>query len=324
MSDQRAPRVFISYAHDSPPHKMQVLQFAEFLRVDVGLAVHLDRWYDDKRRNWALWANEHMRSADFIMVIASPQLRRRTESSSPSHEGRGAKFEASIILDLLTEDLAGWTERILPVVLKGGSVDDVPTFLNPYSTTRFHVDELSETGVADLIAAITGVGDVPMPAQGPWRGGVAELREKRQILLAGLPALSTSADVHTGEAWIDGIHYSESIVLRRTAAAFPGRSFLEVDLGRVHRRLTAILGVEDDTTENFQVGRIQVYLDNRPLPEVTVARGMPQDLDLDVTGVRRLRLEFYRLGVTGSPLRRGPRGLPRAALNLALGNPVLL
>jgi hypothetical protein len=52
MSDRVAPRVFISYAHDSPEHKDQVLRFATFLRARAGLDVHFDQWYENERRDW--------------------------------------------------------------------------------------------------------------------------------------------------------------------------------------------------------------------------------------------------------------------------------
>ena len=73
MSDDAAPMVFISYAHDSPEHKDRVRQFATFLEVRIGLRVELDQWDDNVRRDWSLWATKQLTGADFVVVVASPE-----------------------------------------------------------------------------------------------------------------------------------------------------------------------------------------------------------------------------------------------------------
>jgi hypothetical protein len=115
MTADESPRVFVSYAWDSPEHIDLVRRFATFLRVQVGIDVHLDRWYEDQRRDWAAWAAEHLQHADFILVIASPAYRRRADGQAPPHEGRGARFEAAIIRNNLFRDLPAETQRVLPV-----------------------------------------------------------------------------------------------------------------------------------------------------------------------------------------------------------------
>src|SRR5262245_18467776 len=97
-----APRVFISYAHDSLEHKDLVRRFATFLRTEVGADVRLDQWYDGHRLDWAAWAGEHLQSAAFILVIASPAYRRRAEGQARPDEGRGSQYEAAIIRNNLT------------------------------------------------------------------------------------------------------------------------------------------------------------------------------------------------------------------------------
>ncbi len=159
-------RVFISYSHDSAGHKEQVRRFATFLREDVGLDVHIDAWYDDDRRDWSAWAIEQLRKADFILVVASPDYRRRADGEAEPDEGRGAQFEAAIIRDILTRDLKGQTRRVLPVVLPGRSVDDIPTFLCAYSTTHYIVPEFTWAGVEELLIAFGGTARFQLPVLG--------------------------------------------------------------------------------------------------------------------------------------------------------------
>jgi hypothetical protein len=323
MSDHEAPWVFVTYAHDSPAHKEQVRQFAHFLRARIGLDVRLDQWDDNKRIDWSRWAVDHLTKADFIVVIASPDYKRRADGHALPHEGRGSQFEAAIIRNHLTKNLHEETERVLPVVLPGGSVEDIPEFLNPYSTTRFEIDELSEAGVSGLLSAITGQGEYPLPERGQWRGGTRGDPASSRVLLAkGVDWLDSSPHVRAGGAWIGGVHYEDSIVLRPKSATALVRGFVEVDLKGAYERMTAVAGVLDDATEPFQVGHFRVCLDGSPQPELKVAPGKPVTVELSVIGVLKLRLELYRPGVAASRARvTGARAgrLPE----LAWGNPTL-
>jgi hypothetical protein len=321
MPDRAAPRVFVTYAHDTPEHKDLVEKFATFLRAGIGLDVHLDAWYDNVRRDWSLWATEHLREADFIVVIASPDYKARADGTAMPHEGRGSQFETAIIRDNLTRDLRRETERVLPVVLPGRSIDEIPMFLNGHSTTRYHVEEFTEAGVADLLAAITGQGQYPMPRRGVWRGGA---REPREVLAGELPW--TGKGVRRGPASIGDVRYENSIVLRPTSPATTGPGFVEFDLDGQYQRFTTVAGVLDDAKDPFQVGRFLVLLDGKPRSEHEVAAGKPAKIDLDVTGARRLRLEMSRPGAPASPFgsaavvvtRRGGR-----PPELALGDPTM-
>jgi hypothetical protein len=316
MSDHEVPRVFVSYAHDSPEHKERVRRFAEFLRTRIGLDVRLDQWDDSRRVDWSLWAAEHLGVADFILVIASPKYKRRAEGTAPPHEGRGSQYEASIIRNHLTANLREATGKILPVVLPGGSMDDIPDFLNPHSTTRFEIDEVSAAGVAGLLAAITGVGEHPLPERGRWAAGAGGTAASAPALLAkDLTWSDSSPHVRRGSAWIGGVHYEDSIVLRPRPVAGPVRGFVEVDLKGAYDRMTAVAGVLDDANEPFQVGHFSVYLDGSLHQEAKVSLGKPAAVDLDVAGVAKVRLEMYRPAPPGGRAGRTPE--------LAWGDPAL-
>jgi hypothetical protein len=323
MSDHEAPWVFVTYSHDSPEHKALVLKFATFLRARIGLDVHLDRWHDNKRIDWSLWAIKHLTKADFIVVVASPEYKRRADGEAEPHEGRGAQFEAAIIRNHLTRNLDEQTGRVLPVVLPGGSVEDIPEFLNPYSTTRFEIAAFTDAGVSGLLAAITGQGPHPMPERGRWLGATDDTSASSQVLLAkGLNWLDSDPHVRPSTAWIDNVLYTDSIVLRPKSAAAQVQGFVEIDLKGAYARLTAVAGVLDDATEPFQVGQFRIYLDGRLQRDVTVAAGKPATVDLDVTGALKLRLEMHRPAVTAST-RRSSSGQAGRRPELAWGNPTL-
>jgi hypothetical protein len=303
MSNGAAPIVFISYSHDSREHKDLVRAFSAFLRNRIGLDVRLDQWDDDVRQDWALWATRLFTISNFVIVVASPDYRKRADGEAESHEGRGAQFEAAMIRDALTKDLRAATARILPVVLPGRSVEDIPTFLNPYSTTHFTIGEFTTEGIAELLVAITGIGKHPLPERGEWLGDGTQ---------AVLPAadgsrwLAHSPGVRPDTARIDGVQYARSIVLR--SGPDDASAFVEIDLGGVYQRFTAVAGVLDDARERHQVGEFRVSVDGKPLAECRAAFGKPRDVDVSVLGGTKLRLEMYR--------RRG-------SADLAWGDPAL-
>ncbi|MFJ9781491.1 SEFIR domain-containing protein [Amycolatopsis sp. NPDC101161] len=162
----KPPRVFITYSHDDEHHRDLVRDFATFLRADAGIDVRLDQWADDGRRDWSLWAIEQLNEADFVLVIASPDYKRRAEGTEEPHLGRGAQFEAAMIRDNITKDLPRAVRRILPVVLPGRRVEEIPSFLNAHSTTRYEITEFTLAGVEELLVAITGVARHSLPEIG--------------------------------------------------------------------------------------------------------------------------------------------------------------
>ncbi|GAA5167481.1 NPCBM/NEW2 domain-containing protein [Amycolatopsis dongchuanensis] len=209
------------------------------------------------------------------------------DGQAPPDEGRGSQYEAAILRDNLTRNLRAETQRVLPVVLPGRSVEDIPAFLMAYSTTRFEIPEISVRGVAGLLAAITGQGPYPMPERGEWRGGAAD-----DPLSPGTPWVAHSTGVHRAGVLLDGVRYDNSIVFRPREPG--GTGFVELALDASYGRFTAVAGVPDDAAEPFQVGRFRVLLDGRPRAETTATLGKPVPVELDVTGTLRLRLEMHR------------------------------
>jgi hypothetical protein len=147
-------RVFISYAHDDEPHKESVRALAELL-LRCGLDVHMDRWDLDQRRDWYQWASGQVLQADFVVVVASPQCRLAGDWKVENTRNRGLQSEMALLRELLHSDRAGWRPRLLPVVLPGGSVSDIPLFLQPQTADHYLVEELSERGAEDLLRALT-------------------------------------------------------------------------------------------------------------------------------------------------------------------------
>lgn len=181
------PRVFVSYAHDSVVHKENVQSLARVLR-ECGVEVRLDQ-DQEVRHDWSLWALHEIEGADFVVVVASPAYKLRAEGRAASDEGRGSQSEAAVLRDKLTEDLAAWTPKILPVVLPGMSVGDIPGFFQPYAATHYVVDSPSPAGVAELLAAMS----VRPPATGGRRRSFAGTRRRKHLPLLAFAGVAVVA-----------------------------------------------------------------------------------------------------------------------------------
>ncbi|MFC4852995.1 SEFIR domain-containing protein [Actinophytocola glycyrrhizae] len=152
-------RVFVSYARQDARHGLLVGRLCEFLH-GCGVEVRLDELAGYDRRDWSLWAIEEILAADFVAVVASANYRVRAEGVLPPGSGDGVAGEAAFLRDRLAYDRRTWQRKILPVVLPGGRVDEIPLFLLPYSSSRYEVTAFTREGTAPLLRAL----GLPTPA----------------------------------------------------------------------------------------------------------------------------------------------------------------
>ena len=64
------PRVFVTYAHDSPAHDEVVLEFCKVL-TEYGLVVEVDEWGLPVRKDRQTWAHAQMDLADYVIVVGA-------------------------------------------------------------------------------------------------------------------------------------------------------------------------------------------------------------------------------------------------------------
>ena len=66
----------------------------------------------------------------------------------------------------MTEDRDKWIQRILPIVLPGDRVEDIPTFLMPHSATHYIIESLTLDGMMELLRMLLGQPAHPIPPLG--------------------------------------------------------------------------------------------------------------------------------------------------------------
>lgn len=164
-ADVSPPSVFVSYAHENPEHKERVLRLAELLR-DEHAEVVLDVWATATRQDWYSWAIKRITAADYVVVVASPTYRLLGDGA-PAGVHRGVQSEVAVLREQVYTDRGTWLPKILPVLLPGHGVDEIPQFLQPNTASNFPVASLTKSGIADLVRVIFGRPVSPKPVDVP-------------------------------------------------------------------------------------------------------------------------------------------------------------
>ncbi|MGW4213834.1 CHAT domain-containing protein [Lentzea sp. NPDC004789] len=213
------PQVFISYAHESQEHEELVRDLWIFLR-QCGIDAKLDTAAAARRTDWALWMADQVRDADHVLVVASAAYRRRAQGQAGPDEGRGVQWEARLIRDAFYADQRA-LDRFVPVVLPGQSVEGVPDFLAPHSSTVYQVRDFTLAGADGLLRLLLN-----QPAEIEPPLGQVPVLGQRASVVAGVPGLRHEVELHVGLE-DDGRVRTRTVlagsVLGKQVAALPAR-----------------------------------------------------------------------------------------------------
>jgi len=190
-SASQSRKVLISYAHESDEHRRRMARFAELL-TEAGIDVVIDRIGEAERQDWAAWTLARIAEAERVLVVASPEYRRRFEGTGPPDVGRGVQFEGLLIRDEIYRDHRAGLRKFVPVLLGGAVREDIPRVLLPFAGTHYRIAELSESGVAALVELLR-----TPPAPDPRGGDALSIQgddDDRQHAALHLRALGGTPD----------------------------------------------------------------------------------------------------------------------------------
>jgi TIR domain len=156
----------ISYDHETPSHRANVLTFRDLLRAE-GFDVRIDADVEEERQDWPQWMTREIVAAERVLMVVSPRYRDRFEADGPVGGGRGVEIESKIIREEITRDPAGSLRKFVPVLLPGFDVEDIPRLLQPYSATHYRVSQLAASGVAEIARLLRRRVDGSGPAVSP-------------------------------------------------------------------------------------------------------------------------------------------------------------
>jgi len=128
IEEERVPKIFISYSHDSPDHKKWVGELASRL-VKNGINVILDQWDLGLGDDIAKFMEKSVTESDRVLMICTETYVRKAD------EGKGGVgYEAMIVSGELVRDLG--TSKFIPVVRQKDDNSVLPKSVS----TRFYVD----------------------------------------------------------------------------------------------------------------------------------------------------------------------------------------
>jgi hypothetical protein len=87
-----APKVFISYSHDTARHQERVLDLADRLRAD-GIDAEIDQYNDAPPEGWPLWCERQIEIADFVLMVCTEAYHRRVRGEGAP--GKGLLFNVT-------------------------------------------------------------------------------------------------------------------------------------------------------------------------------------------------------------------------------------
>ncbi|MEV6622164.1 protein kinase [Amycolatopsis sp. NPDC051106] len=154
--------------------------------------------------------------------------------------------------------------------------------------------------IVDKIDATAGDGTVieQDPAAGAAIGDTVKLTVARQAQLVYLDSAQPASGQWEANqnANIAGKNYLHSLGARvesdsRTEA-------IEYNISKGFRRFTATAGIDDNAGDSSLKMQLEIFADGREIFNKPVAYGTPTPIDLDVSGVLRLRFQYE--GVSGS------------------------
>jgi TIR domain len=163
VTEQRPPRVFISYSHDTAKHQERVLGLADRLRTD-GIDAEIDQYNAAPPEGWPLWCERQIASADVVLMVCTETYYHRVSGDEERGKGLGVVWEARIIRQLLY-DTGAVCDKVVPVLFSDASPEQIPTPIKGW--TRYVVD--TEDGYEDLYRRLTGQPRLLRPALGTIR-----------------------------------------------------------------------------------------------------------------------------------------------------------
>jgi hypothetical protein len=139
------PKIFVSYSHDSRPHKSWVLSLATKLRAS-GVDAILDQWELKAGDDLPSFMEKFITDSDYILMICSENYVAKANS------GRGGVgYEKMIVTSDLMESID--SNKVIPIIRQNGKYD-VPIFLKTKLYIDMSSDELEEFGFDELIRTL--------------------------------------------------------------------------------------------------------------------------------------------------------------------------
>lgn len=173
-SEEKHPKAFISYSHDSPMHAKRVLELSNRLRGH-GIDCNIDQYEESPSEGWLRWMENQIAEAEYVLLICTESYELRFRGKAPDGEGRGADWEGSIVRQEFYEARSN-TNKFIPVLLYPAHEQYIPMTLR----AQTHYDVTTQVGYEKLYWRLMGEPE----NQKPPLGTRLPMREPKQTFFA--------------------------------------------------------------------------------------------------------------------------------------------
>lgn len=188
-----APKVFISYSHETPEHKRWVAALATDLR-GLGVDVTLDEWDMAPGQDIAAFMEQSVTSADRVILVCTSEYVIRANTGAG-----GVGYEKLIV----SAELIGRidSKKFVPVVRQASSPRTLPTYMGARFYIDFSDDSKYKERLDELARELHGVRSQSKPPLGvnPY-ASVAPLLDS-PARLAGPTGLTSAGREIISDEW---------------------------------------------------------------------------------------------------------------------------
>jgi hypothetical protein len=165
-----APKVFVSYSHDSAAHKARVAQFVVRLRSEGVDAVYDEGKPGGPDEGWDLWCERQIAECDYVLACCTAMYHQRFDDPKAAEGGRGVAWEAYFIRRYLYRNPAA-NQKVRALILEETNLEHIPDALGSFS----YFLPSRERSYAELLgwlkaapATVGVVGDAPTDVAVAW------------------------------------------------------------------------------------------------------------------------------------------------------------
>src|SRR5437660_689237 len=122
-----APKVFISYSHDSIQHRDRVRHLADQLRSD-GIDAGIDQYFPAPSQGWPIWMERQIRESDYVLIVCTNTYLKKVEQREVPGRGRGVLWEVTSIYNAFYREDSE-IQKFIPVLFADSESSCIPLAL---------------------------------------------------------------------------------------------------------------------------------------------------------------------------------------------------
>jgi len=151
--------VFVSYSHDSEPHKAWVLKLATDLRAG-SIDATLDQWDLALGQDVSMFMQRGIATSDRVILVCTQNYVKKAEAGSG-----GVGYERLILTAQLIQNID--TKKFIPLIRSNTSKEKVPNFLGPRKYIDFSDDGQYGAKLQELLRELLGTPGTVKASLGP-------------------------------------------------------------------------------------------------------------------------------------------------------------